>query len=44
MPKQGSLGAGINSIISKDGDLDTYKQALIEADCVHHERKLHGAA
>lgn len=39
-----AMGAGINDIIPKDGGLDAFKKALSEADCVHHERKLHSVA
>ncbi len=39
-----AMGVGINNIVSKDGGLDAFKEALREADCVCHERKLHNVA
>lgn len=39
-----AMGAGVNDAVSKEADIDVFKQALVAADCVYHERKLYGTA
>lgn len=39
-----AMGAGVNDAVSKEADIDVFKQKLVAADCVCHERKLYGTA
>lgn len=39
-----AMAAGVNDIVSKQGGLTAFEKALLEADCVHHERKFNGGA